>query len=68
VESVIEQAGQAVVSDVLQEAVKEVTGRSTRKWALVLIAFVLGSVVAVAVINLRQRRAIETVGEPMPGS
>ena len=61
-ESVIEQAGQAVVSEVLQEAVKEVTGRSTRKWAVVLIAFVLGTVVAVAVINSRQRRATESVG------
>ena len=63
-ESAIEQAGKAVASDVLQEAVKEATGRSTRKWAVVLIAFALGSVAAVAVIKSRQRPATETIGGP----
>ena len=37
-ESVIEELGEFVISDVLQEAVDEVTGRSKRKWAIVLVA------------------------------
>jgi len=59
--SVIEQMGEAVVGDVVQEAADELTGRSKRKWALVLVAFVLGGVIAVVVIRSRKRRAAETV-------
>ena len=35
-EPVIEQAGKAVASDVLKEAAEELTGRSKRKWAVVV--------------------------------
>lgn len=44
-DAAIEQATKAVASDVLQEAVKEVTGRSNRKWGVIVVAFVLGAVV-----------------------
>jgi len=62
--SVVEHVGEVVVSEMLEEAVEELTGRSKRKWAVVLIAFVLGGVVAVVVIKSRKRRAAETVGGP----
>ena len=53
-EPVIEQAAKAVASDVLKEAGAELSGRSKRKWAVVLLAFVLGAVVAVVVMKARQ--------------
>ena len=56
-ESVIEELGELVVSDVLQEAVDEVTGRSKRKWAVVLVVFLVGSVWAAVIIRKRRRRA-----------
>jgi len=62
--SVVVHVGEVVVSEMLEEAVEELTGRSKRKWAVVLIAFVLGGVVAVVVIKSRKRRAAETGSGP----
>lgn len=61
-ESVIEEVGEAVVGGFLQETVDELSGRSRRKWAVVLLAFVVGGVVAAAVIRSRKRRAAEIAG------
>ncbi|GMU79620.1 MAG: hypothetical protein AMXMBFR46_24100 [Acidimicrobiia bacterium] len=61
-ESVIEEVGEAVVGGFLQETVEELSGRSRRKWAVVLLAFVVGGVVAAAVIRSRRRRATEIAG------
>ena len=66
-EPVIEQAGKAVASDVLKEAADELIGRSKRKWAVVLLALVLGAVVAVVVMKARQGSATETVHGPAVG-
>ena len=58
-ESVIGHAA----SNVFDEAVDELIGRSKRKWALTLLAFILGGVVTVVVLpKLQMRRAAETVG------
>jgi hypothetical protein len=48
-------------TNVLDEAVEELIGQSKRKWALILLAFVLGGVVTVVVVlKLQQRGAAET--------
>jgi hypothetical protein len=58
-ESVIEHVGAAVVGDVLQETVDELSGRSKRKWAVILVAFVIGAVAAALVIRSRKRGAVD---------
>ena len=62
--SVIEEIGDAVISDVLQEAVDELRGRSKRKWAVILIAVLVGGVTATIIIRRRRRAA--SVSEPTP--
>ena len=47
------------VSAVLEEAIKETVGRSSKKWALVLVAFVVGATAAFWLI--RQARSASTV-------
>ncbi len=59
-ESVIDRVGETVVSDVLQETVKELTGGSKRKWAVVLLALIVGGAITAVVIRIRTRRAAET--------
>ena len=50
-------------SSVGSEAFDELVGQSKRKWALVLVAFILGGVVtAVVAVRLRRRMAGETAG------
>lgn len=61
-ESVIEEVGEAVVGGFLQETVDELSGRSRRTWAVILLAFILGGVVAAAVIRFRKRQATEFAG------
>lgn len=46
---VAEDVAGVVVKDVLGEAVAEMSGRSGRKWALVLLALVLGATLAALV-------------------
>ena len=59
--SVIERAA----SNVVEEAVDEVFGQSKRKWALVLVAFILGAVAtAVVVIRFREHIGAATLGGP----
>lgn len=58
-EYTIEQVGSAV----LEEAVDEVVGRSNKKWALVLVAFVVGGIIG-AVIVKRRRDRPDTEPEP----
>ncbi len=59
--SVIERAA----SNVVDEAVDEVFGQSKRKWALVLLAFILGAVgAAVVAIRLRERVGADTARGP----
>ena len=60
----IEKVGEAVVGPVLQEAADELTGQSKRIWAVILVAFVLGSVATVVVRKYRKRRAAENAIGP----
>lgn len=41
---------------VLEEAFDELTGRSNRKWAVVLVSFVLGALVAMFVAKRRREQ------------
>jgi hypothetical protein len=45
--------GKDVAATVLHEAADELSGRSNRKWAVMLLAFLVGIVVAVIVIKRR---------------
>ena len=59
--SVIEHAA----SSVLEEAVDEFYGQSKRKWALIVVAFILGGfATAVVAVKFRRHVAAETVGGP----
>lgn len=44
----------------LEEARAELTGQSRRKWALLLAALVIGAAVALIVMAISVRRAVET--------
>ncbi len=46
-------AGKEVAIKVLQEAAEELTGRSNRKWAVMLLAFLVGIAAAAIVIKRR---------------
>ena len=59
-ESVVEHVGETIV----KEAVGELVGRSKRKWGLIVLAFVLGGLVAAAVFKVRQRSAAEDGSSP----
>ena len=54
---VAEFVGEQVAGDVIQEAINEVVGTSNRKWALVVVALVLGAVVASVVMRRRGERS-----------
>ena len=47
--SVAETFGERLVSDVITEAFEEMTGRSNRKWAAMLIAAIAGAIIAAAI-------------------
>jgi hypothetical protein len=67
-EDAIGHAGKVLVfgaPKVMEEAVEELTGRSRRRWALLLVAFVVGLAVAVVMIRLGKRRAAETADGPV---
>ena len=63
--AIVDQVGEEVLSDVVQEAFDEVRGRSSRKWAVALAALVLGIVIALIVVRLRGQRAAQGGGEPV---
>ena len=46
----------SLVPTVLEEAAEELVGKSKRKWALVLVAFVVGAIAAVVVVRFEMRR------------
>ena len=46
-----------IVAAVLGEAIDELVGGSTRKWAVMLVAFVLGALAAGVVIGRRSERS-----------
>jgi hypothetical protein len=48
-------------SKVSDEALDELTGDSSRNWGIIVIAFVLGAVIGVAVMMSSLRRAAETI-------
>ena len=54
-------AADDVASAVVLEAIDEVTGASNRKWAVMLMAFVLGAVVALVAVR---RRAEQRFSSP----
>jgi hypothetical protein len=54
---------QQVALDVLQETFDELTGRSTKKWAIILVAAVAGAAIAFFVV----RRRGGEVSEELPG-
>ena len=68
----VKNAGQEVAAKVLSEAADELRGRSNRKWAVMLLAFLVGIVVAAVVIKRRggtlpiesDPRGIEIVENP----
>ncbi len=60
---IAEYAAEQIGSAVLEEAVDEVVGRSNKKWALVLVAFLVGGVIG-AVIVKRRREQAGTEPEP----
>ena len=62
-EPIAEIATRQVVASVVQEAAAEVTGSSNRKWAVVLVAFVLGAAVAAIIVH-RQRGQSSGESEP----
>ncbi len=53
--SVSETFGERLVTDVITEALDELTGRSKRKWAAMLAAAIVGAIIAVAVTRRRRR-------------
>ena len=50
---IVKNAGKEVATAVLSEAADELRSRSNRKWAVMLLAFLVGMVVAVVVIKRR---------------
>jgi hypothetical protein len=57
-EAVAEKIGKRAASDVLHEAAAEVSGRSSRRWAVTLVALLLvGAVIALVVAARRTRQA-----------
>ena len=50
---IAQTAGKEVAVKILQEAADELSGKSNRKWAVMLIAFVVGIVATVIVIKRR---------------
>ena len=50
---IAQAAGKEVAVKVLHEAADELSGKSNRKWAVMLIAFVVGIVATVIVIKRR---------------
>lgn len=57
-----EFAVETVAADVIQEAIDEVTGKSGKKWALVLIALVVGAAVAATIIKKRREQTPADAG------
>lgn len=56
-------AAEQAVSAVVQEAIAELSGTSNRKWAVVLLAIVLGAAVAGVIMQRRSHR-YSTESEP----
>jgi len=50
---IAEYAGKEVTMKVLHEAADELSGRSNRKWAVMLVAFIVGIAATVIVIKRR---------------
>jgi hypothetical protein len=63
--SVAETFGERLVTDVITEALDELTGRSKRKWAAVLVVAIVGAIIAAAVAK-RRRRGGEVVAASGP--
>ena len=58
----MEHAGEAAISNVLTEALEEITGESKHRWGLiVVVALVLGGVAALVAVKLRARKAPQPV-------
>jgi ABC-type Mn2+/Zn2+ transport system permease subunit len=55
-EPIAEMVAKKVVLAVVEEAVAEVRGTTTRKWAVVFLAVVLGTVVAGVIVKRRRAR------------
>ena len=53
--SVTETLGERLVTDVITEALDEMTGRSKRKWAVMLVAAIAGAIIAAAITRGRRR-------------
>jgi hypothetical protein len=53
----------AVAPEVVEEAVEEIVGGSSKRWAVALVAFALGVGVTVGAIMLGRRRTAQTVRE-----
>jgi hypothetical protein len=47
---------------VIDEARQELTGRTTRKWAVAVLAFVVGAAVVLIAIGFRKLETAETMG------
>ena len=53
---IAEQLGDELASRIVQEAVDEVRGRSSRKSAVALVALLLGAAIALVVVQRRARQ------------
>ena len=62
----VELAGEAAISNVLTEALEEISGESKHRWGLmVVVALVVGGMAALVVVRLRARKG--PVAAPDPG-
>ena len=60
----LEQKGQELAADVLQEAIEEVTGHSSRKWAIVLVTLVFGIALAAYWIRTSNHQGDDQIPQP----
>ena len=67
-ETVAESLGKKVASDVLHEAAAEVIGRSSRKWAVALVALVVVGAVIGLVVAARRTTQSAAPGDQQPVS
>ena len=55
-DAIVEHVGAQVASNVLDEAIDEVRGRSGRRWGVALVALFLAGVIAFVVVRHRSQQ------------
>ena len=54
---ILGEAGEELATGFLEEVFDEMSGRSTAKWGIALVAFVAGAAVVLAIAGRRRRKA-----------